>query len=50
MTEQPGMRQKKQDCLSPLSGIFAALVENCNKRYSLGQNVTIEEKFEAFRG
>jgi hypothetical protein len=44
------MRQKKQDCLSAISGIFAALVENCNMKYSLEQNVTIKEKFEAFKG
>jgi hypothetical protein len=50
MTEQPGIRQNKQDCFSPISGIFAALVENYNKKYSLGQTVIIEEKFEAFRG
>jgi hypothetical protein len=36
--------------LFPYKWLLAALVENCNKKYSLGQNVTIEEKFEAFKG
>jgi hypothetical protein len=30
--------------------LFAAFVENCKKYYSLGENVTFDEKLEAFRG
>jgi hypothetical protein len=41
---------KKARLPFPYKWLIAALVENCNKKYSLGENVNTEEKFEAFRG
>ena len=42
--------RKKQDRLAPVRDIFAAFVDNCKKCYYLGENVTTDEKLEAFRG
>jgi hypothetical protein len=33
MIEEPGMREKNQDCLSPIRDIFVASVENCKKMW-----------------
>ena len=41
---------KKARLPFPYKWLIAALVENCNKKYSLRENVNTEEKFEAFRG
>jgi hypothetical protein len=42
--------RKKQDRLAPITDVFAAFVENCKKCYLFGENVTIDEKLESFRG
>ncbi|KAK9738121.1 Transposase IS4 [Popillia japonica] len=38
------------DRLAAIRSIFDAIVTNCQKSHSLGQNVMIDEKLEAFRG
>lgn len=40
----------KVDKLADVREILSLFVDNCKKCYSLGQNVTIGEKLEAFRG
>lgn len=42
--------RKKLDRLAPVRDIFTRFVQNCQKNYCLGENVTIDEKLEAFRG
>lgn len=42
--------RKKLDRLCPVREIFEQFVENCKKCYSLGANVVVDEKLEAFRG
>lgn len=42
--------REKNDRLAAIRNIFEAFVTNCQKSYSWGQNVTIDEKLEAFRG
>lgn len=42
--------RKSLDKLAPIRDFFAKFVENCKKNYSLGQQVTIDEKLEGFRG
>lgn len=42
--------RKKQDRLAAVRDIFTKFVQNCQKNYSLGENVTLDEKLEAFRG
>ena len=42
--------RKKLDKLAPVREIFDLFVENCKKNYCMGQNVTIDEKLEGFRG
>lgn len=42
--------RRKADRLAPIRSIFEEFVGNCQKCYSLGDNVTIDEKLEAFRG
>lgn len=42
--------RKKVDKLAAVRDIFTKFVENCQRNYSLGENVTLDEKLEAFRG
>nr|XP_022900753.1 piggyBac transposable element-derived protein 4-like [Onthophagus taurus] len=42
--------RKHVDRLAPIRGIFEEFVKNCKKSYSLSENITIDEKLEAFRG
>ncbi|KAF2884339.1 hypothetical protein ILUMI_21829 [Ignelater luminosus] len=42
--------RKKQDRLAAVQEIFTQFVRNCQKNYWLGENVTLDEKLEAFRG
>lgn len=42
--------RRKIDKLAAIRNIFTMLVRNSQKSYSLGQNVTIDEKLEGFRG
>lgn len=42
--------RKKTDRLAPIRDIFQQFVANCQASYSLGENVTLDEKLEAFRG
>lgn len=42
--------RKIHDKIAPIREIFTLFVENCKKHYSSGQNVTIDEKLEGFRG
>lgn len=42
--------RRKTDKLAAIRDIFTMLVKNSQKSYSLGENVTIDEKLEGFRG
>lgn len=42
--------RRKTDKIAAIRDIFTMLVKNSQKSYSLGQNVTIDEKLEGFRG
>lgn len=42
--------RKKTDRLAAIREIFTIFVANCQKCYTLGENVTIDEKLEGFRG
>lgn len=42
--------RRQTDKLAAVRQIFEQFVENCQKCYSLGENVTIDEKLEGFRG
>lgn len=42
--------RRRIDRLAPIRNIFQEFVNNCQKCYSLGENVTIDEKLEGFRG
>ena len=42
--------RKQLDRLAAIRDIFSALVSNCQNCYSLGENVTIDEKLKGFRG
>lgn len=43
-------QRRSLDNLAAVRDIFEMFVENCQQSYSLGQDVTIDEKLEAFRG
>lgn len=47
---QTRVERRIKDNLAPIRELFSLFVENCKENYSLGQNVTIDEKLEAFRG
>lgn len=42
--------RRQTDNLAAIRELFEDFVKNCKKAYSLGENVTIDEKLEAFRG
>lgn len=42
--------RKRVDKLAPVREIFSIFINNCQKHYSLGQNVTIDEQLPGFRG
>lgn len=42
--------RKKYDRLAPIREVFEQFVSNCQSSYSVGENVTLDEKLEAFRG
>lgn len=42
--------RKINDRLAAVRDIFTKFVRNCQKSYCLGENVTIDEKLESFRG
>nr|XP_023014740.1 piggyBac transposable element-derived protein 4-like [Leptinotarsa decemlineata] len=42
--------RKKYGRLAPIRDIFEQFVDNCKSFYSIGENVTLDEKLEAFRG
>lgn len=42
--------RRQFDKLAPIRSLWDSFVENCKKGYSLGENTTIDEKLEAFRG
>ncbi|XP_063227959.1 piggyBac transposable element-derived protein 4-like [Bacillus rossius redtenbacheri] len=42
--------RKELDRIAPIRECFETFVANCQKSYSLGENVTLDEKLEAFRG
>lgn len=44
------LERKSVDKLAAVREIFSIFVRNCQTNYSLGTNVTIDEKLEAFRG
>ena len=50
MTREAEKKGGKYDHLAPIRDIFINFVINYKKCYSLGQNVTLDEKLEAFRG
>lgn len=42
--------RKVQDKLAPIREFFDLFVTNCKQSYSVGQDVTVDEKLEGFRG
>lgn len=44
------VKNNEKDKLAPIREIFEKMVHNCRSSYSLGQNCTIDEKLEGFRG
>ncbi|XP_063222039.1 piggyBac transposable element-derived protein 4-like [Bacillus rossius redtenbacheri] len=42
--------RKELDRIAPIRECFETFVANCQKSYSLGENVTLDEKLEAFQG
>lgn len=42
--------RKAQDKLAAVRDMFQLFVDNCQKSYTIGENVTIDEKLEGFRG
>jgi len=42
--------RKTIDRLAPIRDVFEKFVENCQKSYSVGENVTIDEMLPGFRG
>ncbi|XP_035222538.1 uncharacterized protein LOC118195345 [Stegodyphus dumicola] len=42
--------RRKTDKLAPIRELFEKIVEKCKRNYYVGQNVTIDEKLESFRG
>lgn len=42
--------RRNVDNLAAVRELFTAFVDNCKRSYSLGENVTVDEKLEAFRG
>lgn len=42
--------RKQIDKLAPIRDIFDSFVQNCKSAYTIGENATIDEKLEAFRG
>jgi hypothetical protein len=44
------VERKKVERLAPIREVFEKFVENCQKSYSVGENVTIDEMLPGFRG
>lgn len=44
------MQRKEYDRLCPVRELFDCFVNNCQKNYIIGENVTIDEMLPAFRG
>ena len=44
------VERKKIDRLAPIREVFEKFVENCQKSYSVGENITIDEMLPGFRG
>lgn len=42
--------RRSVDKLAPIRDLFSIFVANCKKNYNLSQQVTVDEKLEAFRG